>query len=88
MAAIRANRTMIGNMVAEFRDQLAARKLKLPQLEGTSEQAIHAYVDLRFREGFARRAEPYGLKYAERFHYIGPDASLDDYVAKHAVPLG
>ena len=34
-----------------------------------------------------RRSE-HGLKYAEQFHYIGPDTSLDEYIAKHAVPLG
>ena len=33
-------------------------------------------------------AVEYGLKYAEQFHYIGPDTSLDEYIAKHAVPLG
>jgi len=43
---------------------------------------------LRFRAGFARRGQEYGLKYAERFHYIGPDTSLDAYLAQHAVPLG
>jgi LmbE family N-acetylglucosaminyl deacetylase len=88
MAAIRANRTMIGNMVREFRDALAKRKLKLPELEGDPASAVRAYADLRFREGSARRGQEYGLKYAERFHYIGPDTSLDEYLAKHAVPLG
>ena len=33
VAAIRANKTMIGNMVREFRDSLARRNLKLPELE-------------------------------------------------------
>jgi LmbE family N-acetylglucosaminyl deacetylase len=87
LAAIRANKTMIGNMVHELRDSLARRKLKLPELEGDQDEATRAYADLRFREGFARRGQEYGLKYAERFHYIGPDTSLDDYIAKHAVPL-
>ena len=86
--AICANRTMIGNMLREFRDTLAARKLKLPELEGDLPQAIRAYAELRFRRGTARRGQEYGLNYAERFHYIGPDASLDEYVARHAVPLG
>ena len=34
MEAIRANRTMIGNMVRELREELAKRRLKLPELEG------------------------------------------------------
>lgn len=88
LAAIRANRTMLGHMVGEFRDELAQRKLKLPELEGDPEAAIKAYVDLRFRAGFAKRGEPYGLAYAEQFHYIGPDTSLDAYLKQHAVPLG
>ena len=87
MAAIRANKTMIGHMVGEFRQSLAKRKLKLPELEGDPDKAIRAYADLRFRAAFARRGEPYGLDFAERFHHIGPDTSLDAYVAKNAVPL-
>jgi LmbE family N-acetylglucosaminyl deacetylase len=87
MAAIRANKTMVGNMVRQFRDELAARKLKLPELEGKPEAAIAAYADLRFKTAFAARGQEHGLRYAERFHYIGPDTSLDDHVAKHAVPL-
>ena len=87
MAAIRANRTMIGHMLGEFRDALAKRKLKLPELAGDDDAAIRAYADLRFRQSAAQRGKAYGLKYAERFHYIGPDASLDEYVAQHAVPL-
>lgn len=88
MAAIRANRTMIGNMVREFRDQLRQRKLKLPELEGDEDSAIRAYADLRFRSIFARLGQAHGLQYAERFHYIGPDDSLEGYVKEHAVPVG
>jgi LmbE family N-acetylglucosaminyl deacetylase len=87
MAAIRANKTMIGHMVREFKYDLAKRKLKLPELEGDLEQVIRAYADLRFRNGFAARGKVYGLEYAERFHYIGPDTSLDAYVKEHAVAL-
>lgn len=87
LKAICANKTMLGNMVHEFRDALAKRNLKLPELEGDPAAAIRAYADLRFREGSAKRGQEYGLKYAERFHYIGPDNSLDEYIAKHAVPL-
>jgi len=31
--------------------------------------------------------QKYGLDYAEEFHYIGPDRSMDEYIARHAVPL-
>src|SRR6185369_7152481 len=46
MAAIRANRTMIGHMLRHFRDELAAKKLKLPELEGDGEATPRAYADL------------------------------------------
>ena len=29
----------------------------------------------------------YGLTYSEEFHHIGPDKSLDEYIARHAVRL-
>lgn len=87
MSAIRANKTMIGHMVGEFRQSLAQRKLKLPELEGDPTEAIRRYADLRFRTMSARRGEPHGLEYAEQFHYIGPDTSLDEYVKKNAVAV-
>jgi LmbE family N-acetylglucosaminyl deacetylase len=87
MAAICANRTMLGHMLGEFREALAERKLKLPELEGDPQAAIRAFADLRFRRAAAERGQEYDLEYAERFHYIGPDASLDAYLAAHAVPL-
>lgn len=87
MAAIRANRTMLSNMVRQARDELKRRGLVLPELEGDLDTAINAYADLRFRAGTARRGEPYGLKYGEPFHYIGPDTSMDAYIKEHAVKL-
>ncbi|MGE0537235.1 MAG: PIG-L deacetylase family protein [Pirellulales bacterium] len=84
--AICANRTMIGNMVRELQADLAERGLKLPHLEGDPGEAIRAYVDLRFRAAAARRGQEYGLDYAERFHYIGPDTQLEELVREHAVP--
>jgi LmbE family N-acetylglucosaminyl deacetylase len=80
MAAIRANRTMVGHMMREFRDALAERKLQLADLVGDGDVAIRAYADLRFRRAAAERGRPYGLEYAEQFHYVGPDTSLDSYI--------
>ena len=58
MAAIRANRTMIGNMVREFRDELARRKLKLPELEkatrGGDSRVCRPAVSRRPRPAAAR----------------------------------
>ena len=87
MAAICANRTMLNHMVRDFRDRLAKRDLKLAELEGDEASAIRAFANLRFREAAAERGRAYGLPAAERFHYIGPDTALDNYVGKHAVPL-
>jgi LmbE family N-acetylglucosaminyl deacetylase len=87
LTAICANRTMLGNMVRELRTDLSARRLKLPQLEGSTTDAIRAYADLLFREAAARRGRDYGLPYAERFHHIGPESPLDDYLRAHAVPI-
>ncbi len=87
MKAIRANKTMIGNMVRELKDRLAARKLKLPALEADEQAAVHAYADLRFREAAAQLGREFGFAYAEKFHYIRPDDSPDEYILQHAVPL-
>jgi len=86
LTAVCANRTMLENMVTEFRAELAERGLKLPELEGTKADAIRAYANLRFRESAARRGKEHGLTYAEKFHYIGPDLPLDDDILKRAVP--
>jgi LmbE family N-acetylglucosaminyl deacetylase len=87
IAAICANRTMLAHMLHEFRDRLASRKVKLPELEGDEAAAIRAFANMRFREAAARRGRVHGLAFAERFHYIGPDTTLDAYVDQHAVPL-
>jgi hypothetical protein len=29
----------------------------------------------------------HGVEFAEEFHYIGPDRTLDDYIRRKAVPL-
>jgi LmbE family N-acetylglucosaminyl deacetylase len=84
--AIGANRTMLGNMVRELQAELLQRGLKLPQLEGAATEAIRAYADLQFREAAASCGREHGLAYAEKFHYIGTDTPLDEYLRKHAVP--
>jgi LmbE family N-acetylglucosaminyl deacetylase len=87
MAVIRANRTMIKNMVGQLKQSLAARNLRLPTLEQDDDAAIREYVNFKFRERDRQVGRKYGLEYAEAYHYIGPDESVDDYVAKNAVPL-
>jgi len=79
--AIRSCRTMIDHMIKDLNDSLADRKLRLPAL--SPDEFIHtAFVERDHSVG-AR----HGLEYAEEFHYIGPDQSLDEYIRRNAVPL-
>jgi len=87
LEAVRANKTMVGTMVRRLREELAAKNLKLPELEGDEPSAIRAFADMAFRESARQKGAEYGLEYAEKFHYIGPDERLNDYLAANAVPL-
>jgi LmbE family N-acetylglucosaminyl deacetylase len=86
-ACIRACRTMVDHMVKDLQASLAARKLKLPALEGSEERAIAEYSKLAFETRDAEVGRKHGLPYAEEFHYIGPGGRLDEYVRQNAVPL-
>jgi hypothetical protein len=77
---------------------LAARKLRLPVLGDNDDAANREYIkrfvldqDSRFLRGVPSDREvgrPYGIEWAETFHYIGPiESTLDRYIAEHAVPL-
>lgn len=66
---------------------LAAKKLRLPMLDGNGEAANRAYI----REFTLARDRRYGSSYnceaAEPFHYIGPPPDdVGEYVKKNAVP--
>ncbi len=87
MAGIRSNRTMILHMAGDLKAELAGRKLRLPILSGDDDATIREFVNLRFRERDAQIGQRYGLPYAEAFHYIGRDSSLDEYVKGNAVAL-
>lgn len=87
MACIRSCRTMIDHMVNDLKTSLAARKLKLPALDGSDEQAIAAYAKFAFENRDAQVGRKYNLAYAEEFHYIGPDPAMADFVSRNAVPL-
>jgi LmbE family N-acetylglucosaminyl deacetylase len=87
MAAIRSNKTMIQHMAGDLKAELAARNLRLPALGDDDETMIREYTNLVFRRRDASLGQQYGLQYAEAFHHIGPDRSLDQYIAQNAVPL-
>ncbi|HKX00656.1 MAG TPA: PIG-L family deacetylase [Bryobacteraceae bacterium] len=84
---LKACRTMVTHMVRDFNDSLAERKLRIPALAGNIDSAIHEYARLSLENLGRAAGRKHGLEYAEEFHYIGPDQSLDPYISSHAVPL-
>jgi LmbE family N-acetylglucosaminyl deacetylase len=79
--AIRSCKTMVDHMMKDLNDSLTNRKLRLPAL--SADEFIKAAFVARDRTIGAK----HGLEYAEEFHYIGPDQSLDEYIRRNAVPL-
>jgi LmbE family N-acetylglucosaminyl deacetylase len=84
IAAIESCETMIEHMVKDLNDGLAERSLRVPALSGDPKTASQEFVQAAFVTRDHRNGEKYGLQYAEEFHYIGPDLSLDGYIAKNA----
>lgn len=85
VANIKSCDTMIVHMVKDVNESLSKRNLRLPAFnEGNG-------VDAFIQEAFVKRdhatGAKYKLDYAEEYHYIGPDASLDDYIKQNAKPL-
>ena len=91
VAAISVNKSQGpgGSTGSRLKAQLASRGLRLPELEGDDETADRAYIRLFLLNLDRALGKEYGLGYAESFYYLGPEYSseVDDYVAKHAVPL-
>ena len=87
LEAIRSCSTMMTHMVGGLNDALAERKLQVPALSGENRLAVEEYMKAAFVARDRTVGERHGLEYAEEFHYIGPDHSLDDYILKNAKPL-
>jgi LmbE family N-acetylglucosaminyl deacetylase len=87
LEAIRSCSTMMTHMVGGLNDALAERKLKVPVLSGENRSAVEEYMKIAFVARDRAVGERHGLEYAEEFHDIGPDPSLDDYILKNAKPL-
>lgn len=87
MASIRSCHTMIDHMVNDLKTALAQRKLKLPSLDVSDDQAIAAYAKLAFETRDSQVGRKYNLAYAEEFHHIGPDPAMADFISRNAVPL-
>jgi LmbE family N-acetylglucosaminyl deacetylase len=87
LSAIRSCRTMIDHMVKDLNDFLAANNLRIPALTGDPVHASDEFIDTAFRARDRQTGAKYNLEYAEEYHYIGPDRSLDEYISRNAVPL-
>jgi LmbE family N-acetylglucosaminyl deacetylase len=81
LAGIRACRTMIDHMVRDLEASLAEQKLRLPNLSNNE------FIKQAFQQRDANIGKKHGLEYAEEFHYIGPDSSLQRYIEQNAIPL-
>jgi LmbE family N-acetylglucosaminyl deacetylase len=86
LACLRACRTMVTHMIKDLNASLIERKLRLPALSGSDSAAIEEYTKVALETSDRRTARSFGLDYAEAFHYIGPDRSMEEYVSAHAVP--
>jgi LmbE family N-acetylglucosaminyl deacetylase len=84
IAAISACETMIVHMVKDLQDSLTQRGLRVPALSGDLEAASKEFIQAAFVTRDHATGGKHGLAYAEEFHYIGPDPSLDDYLARNA----
>ena len=87
LACLKSCKTMVTHMVRDLNDSLAERKLRLPALSGSADAAIDEYARVSLETHDRAVGRKYGLDYAEEFHYIGPDNSLEDYISRNAVPL-
>jgi LmbE family N-acetylglucosaminyl deacetylase len=84
---IRSCETMIAHMVQDLNDTLAERSLRIPALTGQTDAAADEFIKAAFVTRDRNVGAKYGLDYAEEFHYIGPDPSLDNYISRNAEPL-
>jgi LmbE family N-acetylglucosaminyl deacetylase len=83
-AAIASCETMVTHMVRDLADGLAARGLRVAALAGEQGAANQEFIRAAFVTRDQKTGAKYGLGSAEEFHHIGPDSSLDEWIAQHA----
>lgn len=86
LGCLRACRTMISHMIKDLNASLLERKLHVPALSAADDDAINEFTKVALETKDRSTGQKFGLDYAEAFHYIGPDRSMDDYLARHSVP--
>ena len=87
LACLRSCRTMMTNMIRNLNASVAERNLRLPALAADESAAIAEFTKVAVENRDRVVGAKFGLTYAEEFHYIGPDKSLDEYIARNAVRL-
>lgn len=78
---------MMTHMIKDLNASLAERKQQVPALAAADDAAINEFTKVAVETRDRTTGRKFGLDYAEAFHYIGPDRSIDDYIASHAVSL-
>ena len=78
---------MITHMIKDLNAALVERKLHVPALSGADSAAINEFTKVALETSNRAAGQKYGLEYAEAFHYIGPDRSMDEYISRNAVSL-
>lgn len=80
-----------GNLGSQLRARLARESKRLAILGNDDRSADREYVRHFLLDDDREYGKPHGLAFAERFYYIDqrrPEVSkVEDYVAKHAIPL-
>jgi LmbE family N-acetylglucosaminyl deacetylase len=77
-----------GSNGARLRASLAGRNLRLPLLGANDQTANREYIRRFLLTREQETGKPYGLTYAEPYHYIGPPSSpIEDFVKQHAIRL-
>jgi LmbE family N-acetylglucosaminyl deacetylase len=87
LACLRACQTMMTHMIKDLNTTLAERKMHLPALAAADGSAINEYTKVALETRDRATGRRFGLDYAEAFHHIGPDRSMEEYIAGHAVPV-
>lgn len=83
-----------GRLGSRLRAELAKRNQRLPLLGEDDLTADRNYIKEFVLARDRKLGEPYGVQYAEAFHYVAPGAAgadrdplVDSYVKEHVVPL-
>lgn len=77
-----------GRQGAQLRRRLGDRGLRLPVLGGDDDTANREYVRHFVLGRDSDTGARIGAKYAEAYHYIGPEPDkVEDYIQQNAVPL-